>query len=69
MLVIGNYGLTWDQSRVQMALWAIWSSPLYMSTDLRKIKPEFKEILQNKRVIAVNNDELGITGKRVHTVL
>ncbi len=68
MLTIGNYGLSQDQSRTQMALWAIWSSPLYMSNDLRKLKPEMKKILQNKGVIAVNQDKLGIMGKRVSHV-
>ncbi|CAM6031765.1 unnamed protein product, partial [Sphagnum compactum] len=65
MLVIGNFGLSLDQSRAQMALWAIWSSPLYMSNDLRKLSPEFKKILQNKNIIAVDQDKLGIMGKRV----
>jgi hypothetical protein len=68
MLTIGNFGLSRDQSRTQMALWAIWSSPLYMSNDLRKLKPEMKKILQNKAVIAVNQDKLGIMGKRVSHV-
>lgn len=68
MLVIGDFGLSYDQSRAQMALWAIWSSPLYMSNDLRKLKPEFKKILQNKAVIAVNQDKHGIMGKRVWDV-
>ncbi len=68
MLTIGNFGLSRDQSRTQMALWAIWSSPLYMSNDLRKLNPEMKKILQNKAVIAVNQDKLGITGKRVSHV-
>jgi len=65
MLIIGDFGLSYDQSRAQMALWAIWSSPLYMSNDLRNLKPEFKKILQNKAVIAVNQDKNGIMGKRV----
>jgi hypothetical protein len=68
MLVIGNFGLSVDQSRTQFALWAIWSSPLYMSNDLRKLNPEMKKILQNKAVIAVNQDKLGIMGKRVSHV-
>jgi len=68
MLVIGNFGLSLDQSRAQMALWAIWSSPLYMSNDLRNLKPEFKKILQNKAVIAVNQDKHGIMGKRAWSV-
>ncbi len=48
MIIIGDFGLSVDQSRTQMALWAIWSSPLYMSNDLRNLRPEFKKILQNK---------------------
>lgn len=68
MLVIGNYGLSLEQSRAQMALWAIFSAPLYMSNDLRQLRPEFKEILQNRHVIKVNQDELGIFGKRVFKV-
>ena len=45
-----------------MAMWAIFAAPLIMSTDLRTIRPESKDILLNKRVIAVNQDKLGIQG-------
>lgn len=48
MLVIGNSGLTIEQSKVQMALWAILAAPLLMSTDLDQIRPEFKSILLNR---------------------
>lgn len=66
MLLIGNFGLSVDQSKMQMALWAILAAPLLMSTDLRNIRPEFAEILLNKRIIAVNQDALGIQGLLVH---
>jgi len=69
MLVIGDFGLSWDQSRVQFALWSIWSAPLYMSNDLRSLRPEMKAILQNKKVIAINQDKFGIMGKRRHQVI
>lgn len=65
MLLIGNYGLSLEQSKSQMAVWAILSAPLLISTDLRNIRPEFKEILLNKKIIAVNQDPLGIQGRRV----
>ena len=39
-----------------MALWAIMASPLLMSVDLRTIRPEYKAILQNSEIIAVNQD-------------
>ena len=45
-----------------MAIWSVWAAPLYMSNDLRKLKPEFKEILANKKLIAVNQDKLGAFG-------
>lgn len=67
-LIIGNYGLSYDQSKVQMAIWAILAAPLLMSTALRDVKPEYKDILQNKAILAVNQDELGIQGRRVNNV-
>lgn len=69
MVVVGMNGLNVDEARTHFAMWAIWSSPLLMSNDLRTIKPEFKEILQNKEVINVNQDKLGIFGKRVLKVI
>ena len=67
-LVIGNFGLSYDQEQVQMALWAIMASPLFMSNDLRHMRDESKAILQNKMAIAVNQDPLGKQGQRIHKV-
>lgn len=67
-LIIGNFGLSYDQSKVQLAIWTILAAPLLMSTELRDVKPEFKAILQNKAILAVNQDELGIQGCRVNNV-
>ncbi|KAI5702800.1 hypothetical protein M8J75_004246 [Diaphorina citri] len=66
MLIIGNFGLSYEQSKQQMAIWTILAAPLIMSNDLENIKPEFKEILQNKKIIAVNQDPLGIQGRRIY---
>nr|CAI5835205.1 unnamed protein product [Callosobruchus analis] len=49
-----------------MAIWAILAAPLLMSVDLRTIKPEYKAILQNKKIIAVDQDILGIQGRRIY---
>lgn len=68
MLIIGNYGLSYGQAKAQMALWCILAAPLIMSNDLRTIKPEFADILLNKNMIAINQDKLGIMGKRILTV-
>jgi len=69
MLIIGNFGLSYEQSRTQMALWAILAAPLIMSNDLRSIKPEMKAILLNKNVIAINQDPLGMQGRLLSHVI
>jgi len=66
MIIVGNTELTVDQAKAQMTIWAIWSAPLIMSNDLRTITPEHKEILLNQRVIAIDQDPLGVFGKVVH---
>ncbi|KAK3084282.1 hypothetical protein FSP39_011005 [Pinctada imbricata] len=45
--VVGDYGLSYDEQRVQMALWSMMSVPLFMSTDLRKLSTQSKDLLQN----------------------
>ena len=59
-LIIGNFGLSYEQCKTQMAMWAIFAAPLLMSVDLRTIKSDYKAILKNKKIIAVNQDLLGI---------
>jgi len=66
MLIIGNYGLSYDQAKVQMAIWSVLAAPLIMSNDLRTIRPEFLEILTNSMAIRINQDPLGIQGRMVY---
>uniref|UniRef100_A0A1A7XLL9 Alpha-galactosidase n=2 Tax=Iconisemion striatum TaxID=60296 RepID=A0A1A7XLL9_9TELE len=65
MLIVGDFGLSMDQSRSQMALWAIMAAPLFMSNDLRIISGEARSILQNKMIISINQDVLGFQGRRI----
>ncbi|XP_056393672.1 alpha-galactosidase A-like isoform X1 [Hyla sarda] len=65
MLVIGNFGLSWDQEVTRMALWSIMAAPLLMSNDLRDINPRSTALLQNQEVIAINQDPLDAQGYRV----
>ena len=51
-----------------MAMWSIMAAPLLMSNDLRTIKPEAKQLLQNDRLISVNQDKNGVQGKRIMKV-
>lgn len=65
--MVGDFGLSLDQSQAQFAMWAMLSAPLYMSNDLRSITPEQKAIVQNSDVIQVNQDPLGVMAKLVTT--
>jgi len=66
MLIVGDFGLSYEQSKTQMAMWAIFAAPLLMSVDLRTIKKDYKDILKNRAIIAVNQDPLGIQGRRIY---
>ncbi|XP_059164298.1 alpha-N-acetylgalactosaminidase-like isoform X2 [Physella acuta] len=68
MLVVGDFGLSYYQQKAQFALWALWASPLMMSVDLRSVDPQAKAILQNKNVIAINQDPLGNQAVRLFEV-
>jgi len=67
MVLCGDFALSIYECRVQFALWSLWSAPLYLSSDLRAMDPGAKAILQNKEVIAIDQDRLGIQGQRVYT--
>lgn len=67
--MIGNFALSTEQSKTQMALWAILAAPLFMSNKLSTVQPEFKKILQNTEIIRINQDRLGIQGKRIYRVV
>jgi alpha-galactosidase len=65
MLEVGNGGMTDTEYRSHFSFWALLAAPLIAGNDLRNMRPEIKEILTNKEVIAVNQDPLGIQGNRV----
>jgi len=64
MLEIGNGGMTEDEYRTHMSLWAILAAPLLAGNDLSKMSPETLALLTNKEVIAVDQDPLGKQGDR-----
>jgi len=59
MIIIGNFALSLEESKTQMAMWSMWSAPLILSTDLDTLYDWEINILQNKHVIAINQDALG----------
>ena len=65
MLEVGNGGMTTDEYRTHFSLWAISKAPLLIGCDVTKKDPTTFEILLNKEVIAVNQDPLGVQGRKV----
>jgi alpha-galactosidase len=65
MLEVGNGGMSRDEYRTHMALWAILAAPLLAGNDLRTMTAETKELLTNPEVIAVDQDSGGVQGQRV----
>ena len=59
MLEIGR-GLTRSQEEVHFGMWCVMSSPLLIGCDLTAVPQASLELLQNRELIAVNQDPLGL---------
>ncbi|KAJ0695121.1 putative alpha-galactosidase [Helianthus annuus] len=66
MLEVGNGGMTYLEYRSHFSIWALMKAPLLIGCDVRNMTAETFEILSNKEVIAVNQDPLGIQGRKVN---
>ncbi|MFI0154669.1 glycoside hydrolase family 27 protein [Streptomyces lydicus] len=64
-LLAGDTGLTRHEMQSQMSLWAMMAAPLISSTDIGALSPAAREVLGNERIIAVDQDELGVQGEIV----
>ena len=58
MLEVGR-GLTEEEDRTHFALWCLMSSPLLIGCDLTQIDSRTQALLQNRDLIAINQDCLG----------
>jgi alpha-galactosidase len=65
MLEVGNGGMTPGEYRAHFGLWALMAAPLMAGNDLRSMPKETLDILANREVIAVDQDPLGVQGRRV----
>jgi alpha-galactosidase len=65
MLEVGNEGLTDTEARAHFSMWCILAAPLIAGNDIRSMTPEIRAILTNKDLIAIDQDPLGMQGRRV----
>ena len=54
---VGVGGCTLEEYKTHFSLWALFGSPLMMGCDIRSCSPEIKTILQDKDIIAIDQDE------------
>lgn len=71
MLVIGMDGITRTMEKTHMTMWCMMNSPLMLGMDLRNVKEgdEVYRIITNERLIALNQDALGVQAKRIYCSL
>ncbi|XP_056692283.1 alpha-galactosidase [Spinacia oleracea] len=65
MLEVGNGGMTKEEYRSHFSIWALVKAPLLIGCDVRAMDQTTLELLSNKEVIAVNQDELGVQGFKI----
>ncbi len=65
MLEVGNGGMTTPEYRAHFSFWAMLAAPLLSGNDVRSMSADTKEILENKEVIAIDQDALGRQGRRI----
>ena len=65
MLEVGNGGMTPAEYRSHFSLWAMMAAPLIAGNDIAHMNAATRDILLNREVIAVDQDPLGVQGRRV----
>jgi alpha-galactosidase len=58
-------GMTRAEAQAQMTMWAIVAAPLMLGSDPRRLSNSTIRMLENKQVIAVDQDRRGIQGRRI----
>ena len=59
MLEVGN-GMSYAEDKSHFSLWCMLAAPLAAGNDLRKMSPQTRQILTNKEMIDIDQDERGI---------
>jgi len=65
MLEVGNGGMTYNEYVAHFSLWCLAKAPLLIGCDVNNMSPGTLQILTNREVIDVNQDPLGVQGKKL----
>jgi len=64
MLEVGN-GMSENEDRAHFSMWCMLAAPLILGNDVCHMSKTTADIVMNKEVIALDQDELGVEGKSV----
>jgi alpha-galactosidase len=67
MLEVGNGGMTVEEEKIHFGLWCLSKAPLLIGCDITRMSKDTFEILTNPEAIAINQDPLGIQGRKIET--
>ncbi|KDP20924.1 hypothetical protein JCGZ_21395 [Jatropha curcas] len=67
MLEVGNGGMGLEEYRSHFSIWALMKAPLLIGCDVRSASRQTLSILRNKEVIDVNQDPLGVQGRKIRS--
>ncbi|OMO65116.1 Glycoside hydrolase, clan GH-D [Corchorus olitorius] len=65
MLEVGNGGMSYEEYKSHFSIWALMKAPLLIGCDVASASKETLSILGNIEVIAVNQDPLGVQGRKI----
>ena len=60
-----EWGMTLTEYKTHFSLWAISKAPLIIGCDITKMTKDVENILTNREVIAINQDNLGVQGHKL----
>ena len=67
MLEIGNGGMSVTEYETHMSLWCLMKAPLLIGCDMSNMSQDTLRILTNTEVIAINQDKMGVQGKKLRS--
>ena len=67
MLEVGNGKLSLAENRSHFSMWAMLAAPLLAGNDLPYMKPEIKDILTRREIIAIDQDPLGKQARYIYS--
>ncbi|CAN1166010.1 Alpha-galactosidase 2, partial [Linum perenne] len=67
MLEVGNGGMSLEEYQSHFSIWSLMKAPLLIGCDVRTASKRILSILGNKEVIEVNQDPLGVQGRKIRS--